>query len=260
MKSRMMMSMLVIALAAAIIGGVTMAWFWDTDDAGEAVFTAGTLRIGVSDGLETFAELPNLGNMNPGDVYGSIEIEIVNDGSKNLAWFGNWVFTPGEAGKDKLLDAIYIKTMKMEFLDEDGDEWNDDPWYSGYNFIENGRGAGPHPGEVAEYDALADISDFNVITLRNWNDNPLMAPGTVYEHMGALKPGNKYVLTVEFGFHSGACNDFQGDADDVSPIKVEFIVNATQVNADAITDELGVPGANHIVWLNNQLAVQPDND
>ena len=34
MKARIMMSMLVIALAAAMIGGATMAWFTDQADIG----------------------------------------------------------------------------------------------------------------------------------------------------------------------------------------------------------------------------------
>jgi predicted ribosomally synthesized peptide with SipW-like signal peptide len=41
MKSRMLISMLVIALAAAVIGGATMAWFTDEDTAGPVTFTAG---------------------------------------------------------------------------------------------------------------------------------------------------------------------------------------------------------------------------
>jgi predicted ribosomally synthesized peptide with SipW-like signal peptide len=32
MKSRMLVSLLVIALAAAVIGGATMAWFTDEDE------------------------------------------------------------------------------------------------------------------------------------------------------------------------------------------------------------------------------------
>lgn len=263
MKSRLFISLMVIALAAALIGGATMAWFTDADDAGEAVFTAGTLTIDVSDGLDQLFEIsPKIENMNPGDVYGPIEIQITNDGSKNLAWFGNWTFTPEVADNDKLLDAIYIKSMKMEFLDEDDALWNNDPWYSGYKFIEDGVGAlspvHDNAGEKDAFDLLIDSDGLGVITLRNWNDNPTMAPGTVYEHMGALKPGNKYVLTVEFGFHSGAGNEYQGDATGVSPITVGFTVNATQINADAITAEIpGVLGSDHIVWLNNQILVQP---
>lgn len=261
MKSRMIISLMVIALAAALIGGATMAWFTDSDDAGTATFTAGTLTIDVSEGLGNFPLLNTSkhGNMNPGDVYEPIVIEITNTGSKKLAWFGNWTFTPGALGDDKLLDAMYIKSMSMKFLDATGNPWNNDPWYSGYEFIQNGVGAGPHPSEVAAFNTLID-SKFGVITLRNWNDNPTMLPGTVYEHMGALKPetGNKYVLTVEFGFHPLAENEYQGDANGVSPITIGFEVDATQVHADAITAEIaGVTGSQHIVWLNDQITLQP---
>lgn len=268
MKSRMMIGLLVIAIAAAVIGGATMAWFWDTDDAGEAVFTAGTLRIGVTEGLTEFHDLGVAGNMNPGDVYDEIVIEITNEGTKNLAWFGNWIFTPEIVGDDKLLDAIYIKTMGSQFLDADGDPWIDSPesgweWYKGYNFIEDGRGndVGHNAGEAAVFDAIADMSAKGVITLRNWNDNNHMItlPGAVWEQMGALRPGeNKYVFNIEFGFHSSAGNEYQGDAVGVSPITVAFEVTATQVNEDAINDAIMAGlGTAHIAWLEAQIAVQP---
>lgn len=267
MKKKLLLTMLTLAVSASMIVGGTMAWFTSEDDAGNAVFTAGVLNIDVSDGLTTFNDLlpvSSHGNMNPGDVYDEFEIVIENDGTKNLAWFGDWQFTPEEAVDDKLLDAIYIKTMGMQMLDENDELWDDnDPWYSGYNFIEDGRGnfVGHNQGEADAFDAMADESPFNVITLRNWNDNNGMITlsGAPFEHMGALKPGNKYVLTVQFGFHEGAGNEYQGNAAGVSPITVGFEVNSTQVVADAIDAEIAPTGLGtaHITWLENQLSVQP---
>ena len=45
MKSRMMISMMVIAMIAAMIGGATMAWFTDSGTTGDAAFAAGTVKI-----------------------------------------------------------------------------------------------------------------------------------------------------------------------------------------------------------------------
>lgn len=246
----MLVSMLVIALAAALIGGATMAWFTDTDTAGETTFTAGTLIVDVSKGLTAFNNLlPNAskhGNMNPGDVYDEIEIIIENDGTKNFAWFGNWTATAVDETKtDVLLDAIYIKTMKMEFLRPDATAWE-----PADQFITNGVGSGLYPGW---YNTLAAGSTFGVVSLRSWIDNNGMG-STPFEHMGALRPGYKYKLTVQFGFHHLADNNYQGDV--ASPINVGFAVEAHQVNVDALNAFQPNFGTWHYNWLMDQLAKQ----
>ena len=45
MKKKLLMNVLVLVLAVAMIAAGTMAWFIDSDDAGEATFTAGILSI-----------------------------------------------------------------------------------------------------------------------------------------------------------------------------------------------------------------------
>ena len=253
MKSRMIMSLLVIALAAALIGGATMAWFTDSDTAGSATFTAGTLKIDVSDGLTAFYDLLQVGskhgNMNPGDVYEEIVLEIENTGTKNLAWFGNWTATvdTGEDNEvtDVLLDAIYIHSAKMEFLRPDSTEW--EPMDQ---FITNGVGSGLYPGW---YNTLAAQGPFPVVSLRSWLDNNGMGT-TPYEHMGALKPGHKYRLTVQFGFYFGADNNYQGDV--AGPVTVGFSVDAAQVNKDALNAFQTNFGTNHYNWLAAQIAKQ----
>ena len=263
LKMKLMVSLLLIVLTTALIGGLTGAWFTDTESAGTATFTAGRLDIDVPDGLSDFNLLLDYGSkhgrMNPGDLYDPITIQIRNTGTKNVAWFGDWIFTPTVEGADKLLDKMYIETMSMSFIDIDGNPWNADPWYSGYDFIVNGKGnfVGHNQGEADFFDGLAAMSPDGVITLRNWNDNANMAPGSTFEHMGALKPGeNRYVLKVVLGFHKSAGNEYQGDAEGVSPITIGFNINATQINAeamDALFPGLGI----HFDWMNDQINVQP---
>lgn len=272
MKSKLVLTMVALTMAIALVAGGTMAWFTSTDDAGEAVFTAGTLAVDASDGLTEFADIAPFtaqGKMNPGDIYEEIEIIISNTGNKNLAWFGNWTFNVKEQlvdgvlvpmGDDRLLDAIYIDSMKMEFL---GDDWNNvngaygPGQYNADQFITNGIGSGTYPGW---YNTLANMTqpwvDRKVVTLRNWNNNNGMGVGPLgYEHMGALKglADTSYKLTVRFGFHEEAGNYYQGDV--AAPIVVGFTVDATQVNADAITAEIGAAAA-QMTFLDNTISDQ----
>mgnify|MGYP002410792813 FL=1 len=265
MKKKMLLILLAVAVSVSMIAAATMAWFTADDDAGEATFTAGILSVDVSKGVEQFLECDTIDHMNPGDEFGPITIEIVNDGTKKLAWFGNWQFSfvdqLNHVDGDKLLDALYIKSMKMEMLDEDGQPWSSDEWYDGHYFILNGIGndIGYNSGEAVSFNNLiTNITNFNrpVITLRDFNDNTTMG-SQPFEHMGALKPGNKYRLTVEIAFHEEAGNEYQGDRDNVSPIRVGFEVKATQINADAINAEIAPGFGTHVNWLNDQIAVQP---
>ena len=81
MKSRMLISLLVIALAAAAIGGATMAWFTDEAEVADVTFTAGTLKIAADQIIPV--ETAKFENVNPGDKY-CVGWEIKNDGSKRM--------------------------------------------------------------------------------------------------------------------------------------------------------------------------------
>jgi predicted ribosomally synthesized peptide with SipW-like signal peptide len=87
MKSRMLVSLLVIALAAAVIGGATMAWFTDSDVSDEVTFSAGTLLIAIDDLNLEGEEGLKINNMNPGDVKNGSFV-VVNEGTKNLQFMG----------------------------------------------------------------------------------------------------------------------------------------------------------------------------
>lgn len=91
MSKKILMSVLVILLAAAAVGGATMAWFTDSEEV-DNFFTAGTLDIGVVDGWAGIdGDIWEV--VNPGDCKDK-KFEITNDGTKNallrFQFSGEW--------------------------------------------------------------------------------------------------------------------------------------------------------------------------
>jgi len=83
LKSKTAMSLLLIGLAAIIIGGATQAWFTDDATIEDATFTAGTVIV-ESEGPEYSEGLSQkLTNINPGDC-GRVTWNIINEGSKTV--------------------------------------------------------------------------------------------------------------------------------------------------------------------------------
>lgn len=93
MKRRILLIALTIALAAALVGGGTMAWFSFKTAGGEAVFAAGTVIVGAE--LEPAEFDGRFENVNPGDCY-CLEVEIENRGTKavelRVTGEGTWEF------------------------------------------------------------------------------------------------------------------------------------------------------------------------
>ena len=97
MKSRIFMSMLVIALAAALVGGATMSLFTDVKETEDFQYTAGTVIITPSE-LTHVIDFGSIENMAPGDkVYGSFTVE--NEGSLDI-WFTVEAITDGYLFED----------------------------------------------------------------------------------------------------------------------------------------------------------------
>lgn len=96
MKKRGILSVLIIVLAIAAVGGATMAWFTDQSDPLENVFTAGTVSIEA--GEEWAYEGDTKENWNPGDCDDK-EFTITNTGSKGIKIRGimsaNWYDADG---------------------------------------------------------------------------------------------------------------------------------------------------------------------
>lgn len=241
MKYKILTSLLIVGLLASAVGWGTFAYFSDTETTANNTFTAGTLELDEA-GFASFDLGAITANMAPGDFTNNVTIIIKNTGSLPLAWFGDWVITGG----NKLREAIYINYAQMEFIAPPGGTWSEVT----DNFIANGVGSGTYPGW---FNTLAAMSPFGVVTLNNWDGNNGMG-STPYEHMGALKPGFSYKLTIGFGFAAAAGNEYQGDV--VNPVNIRFEVDATQVNKGALDAIQPTFGTTHLVWLNAQLANQ----
>ena len=78
MRKRIVASMLVIALAAALLGGATLAWFTDRTSA-DAEFTAGTIKLG-----KPVAVPLNIPAMAPGDTTPGWDITVKNEGTLDM--------------------------------------------------------------------------------------------------------------------------------------------------------------------------------
>ncbi len=123
MKSRMLLSMLVIALAAALIGGATMAWFGDEAAAPEAAFQAGTVVISA-DGDPVISNPEKIENVNPGNCF-EVCWDIVNDGSKRIelrgtlleAWIG------AELSSDNVFITLPRDSDWVLYEDVEGELW-----------------------------------------------------------------------------------------------------------------------------------------
>jgi predicted ribosomally synthesized peptide with SipW-like signal peptide len=102
---KMLLIMLAVTVSVAMITAATMAWFTDQDTAGTATFTAGTVKVDVSDEVNLGEQ--DIGNVNPGDTY-ELKWTIENKGTKSMVF-----------GVD--VDARYTGLNKAKFVDEDED-------------------------------------------------------------------------------------------------------------------------------------------
>lgn len=112
MRSKIFMSMMMIALVAALVGGATFALFTDTTTNANNTFAAGTVKI--SAGTQTYTVAVD--NMAPGDsIPGSFVVK--NEGSLKL-WYQ---VTSSATGDLFTLDAnhavVVPPTTEWETLD-----------------------------------------------------------------------------------------------------------------------------------------------
>jgi len=212
MKSRMLISMLVIALAAAVIGGATMAWFTDEENPEQITFTAGTLDITVSGKGVSVDEEGNLiinfgdvSNMAPGDLTDPVTINVKNTGSLDIGLFRKF------SVEGDLADALKVYNLTVS------------DWSGVWNMVWN--------GVVRSGSAPA-----NLLELCTWPDQ-VEAPNTdgwFGIALGTDATNNFYNTTLQFQFDKEAGNEYQGKT---ATFKIEF--KATQKNEEAIKALMG---------------------
>jgi hypothetical protein len=240
MKTRWMILIAIVAIATIAIGTIGAgAWFTDSATSNVATISSGTLSI--ADGQVSETVIGVITNMAPGDETGIATITIVNDGTMNLAWFGNLIVS------DSILkNVVFIKDAEMKFLSPTNQNWQplEGTCPAGPDhFITLGLGTGCWPTVWGGPDHLATLAVFD--------NNPNMAPGTPYEFMGALKPGYKYQLTLQFGFWDNAGDAYQGQG----PMTIHLKVDATQIKFGAL-EALYPSLGNMLDWMNTQIGKQ----
>lgn len=116
-KIKLFISLGVIVMALALVGGATMAWFTSATDPIENVFTAGTVEIEAGYGGD-FGKIIT-GNWNPGDC-DQTEVCITNEGTKAVQirakFDGRWV-----PGSQRML--IIYKDGNTQLLSLDWDSF-----------------------------------------------------------------------------------------------------------------------------------------
>jgi len=171
MNKRIVTSLFVIALAAALVGGATMAWFTDSAKVEGNSFTAGTLDIEVE------GDAFNVGNMAPGDTE-TTYIYVKNAGSLDMLF---------KAELDNEVDGGLKSALNVKVTGRPAEIQSVD----GYNLY----------GPAVEY-VLFDGSLSNFTGLDNlaaWinNDDPLW-------------PGYAAVFKIEVTLPTTAGNEYQG--------------------------------------------------
>lgn len=109
MKKNVVVSMLIIALAAALLGGATFAWFTDSKQA-SANFTTGTIILG-----ETIATPLSISNMAPNDTT-EWEITIANEGTLDL------YYRLGFSGNGNLAKVLHVTIDGQDNVIIDGED------------------------------------------------------------------------------------------------------------------------------------------
>ncbi|MGI6327365.1 MAG: TasA family protein [Dethiobacteria bacterium] len=204
MRSKMLIGVLVFALAAAVIGGATMAWFTDSDVSDDVTFSAGTLLIDLHEDI-SYEEL-DVDNLNPGDEK-EWKIIVENKGTKNLV--------------HKVVicwdDILGIERDDVYFGDREG--YGTNPLSEAIEFKVTGQGE-YQPDIVLTQGTLAG------------KPKPLD-----YNYEVKLAPGEEYTYKIYAKFpgeESG--NEYQG-----SQLKAAFIALARQWQEGAVYPEYKCP-------------------
>lgn len=183
MKRTIILSLLLVSVAALLMGLGTFAYFSDTASSTGNVFTAGTMDFRITDPGTTDHKMFNLTNMKPGDS-STAYLAVVNDSSAGIgmkwhAWVDGWA--------SGILDDVLEVRVTMG--------------PAGYNYV---------PLKTAAY-TIAGPSDY-VIT--DWTPITNLANGNVIFQWaglaGAFEPAWAAVYQIDVRMKSDAGNAYQG--------------------------------------------------
>ena len=140
-RSKVVMSLLLIGLAAIIIGGATSAWFTDDATVQDATFTAGTVIVETEGPQLSEGLTEKFDNINPGDC-GRVTWNIINEGTQavelRVKMDHLWDFALGE-----LADPFAYYPLGDKWV---MDEYNGELWL----FYTGGPVPGTHSGASLE--------------------------------------------------------------------------------------------------------------
>lgn len=218
-KSRILISLLVMALSAALIGGATMAWFTDSAESAPVTMTAGTLLIDIDNAGVAESNTVVLENLNPGDEV-DYTFDVLNVGTKRLIFTGLLCYNEetGDWDNEMLYDKGYGSKQLSEVLLMDVTVVGQaSPFYSGTlaGFVNGTDSLGGYPSGLLPDD--------------------LTNPPIVFGEAG-LDPGDELSYEVKFTLPTETNNDYQG-----SSIKLALSVMAKQIHEDAEYGEFVCP-------------------
>ncbi len=201
-NKKVVASMIVIVMALLAITGGTLAWFSDSDDIEQNVFTAGTVILEAYDSwAETGHEVEN---WNPGDCDDK-EISLEYLGSKNaflrMKITEEWSDTDGVDGvwNDRDVPNVDWKVNGTDWADQT--DW---VYYDGWWYYTGGEGDYCMEINGTTIKSFAPGQAPGVIGILT--EVCLDGPGTGNEYQGA-----KYTIDAEFEALQGS-NNASGDA------------------------------------------------
>ncbi len=181
MNKRIVTSLFVIALAAALVGGATMAWFTDSAKVEGNSFTAGTVVVNLDGDTTDGSAYFEVDNMAPGDGPIVKFIEVRNDGTLPIyfnVYIDDVVSTAPNGGKiEDVLDVTF--TLRPAGYTVDG-----------YSLYGGGQVYGP-------------VKLSSLIGFDNGANNTEAIP---------LDPGYVAVYKIEVSMPTSAGNEYQGSS------------------------------------------------
>jgi len=196
MKSRFLVSLLVIAMAAALIGGGTMAWFTDSAESEDVTMTAGTLLIDIDNFNRVESDVLNIENLNPGDEY-TYKFNVKNIGTKRFYYKGYLCY-----------DDILGNT-RVTFPD--------------------GKDYGTAPlSDVLELEISVGENIFYSGPIADYENKDSETGALIFGEAGPMMPGQSWPYTIKVTLPEGADNEYQG-----SQLKAAFVLLAKQIQDGA---------------------------